>query len=106
MTRKRKTVLLVLPVMVLILALAVSGTGLAGSWKTSGQKTANSDNGKGVIHTLYQIYPDNNVYNAIYHVNKGKITVTGSIYPKSGPLKTHPKATTATTSPSPPTTLF
>jgi hypothetical protein len=111
MTRKRKGILLLVPVIVLVLVLAVSSVGMAaagGNGKGNGKGNASgngkvtsvteatattvsgvegkSNNGKGVIHEIYTA-PDGTVYNAIYHVNTGKLTVTGAIYPKSGPLK-------------------
>jgi hypothetical protein len=112
MSRKRKGVLLLIPVFVLVLVLAVSSVGMAaagGNGKGKGNANGNgkapavteataikaggvddkSNNGKGVIHQIYTA-PDGSVYNAIYHVNTGKLTVTGAIYPKSGPLKFYP----------------
>jgi hypothetical protein len=80
MSRRGKTVLLMLPVLVLILALLISGVGMAAPGK------GGSGNGKGVIHQIYTA-PSGTVYNAIYHVQNGKLTVTGAIYPKCGPLK-------------------
>jgi hypothetical protein len=80
MSRRRKTVLLLLPVLVLIIALLISGVGIAAPGK------GGSDNGKGVIHQTCTA-PSGTVYNAIYHVNNGKLTVTGAIYPECGPLK-------------------
>lgn len=79
MSRKRKAILLMLPVLVLILALLISSVGVAAPGK-------GFNNGKGVIHELYYA-PDGTVYNAIYHANTGELTVTGAIYPQSGPLK-------------------
>ncbi|MFH0916549.1 MAG: hypothetical protein V1912_08900 [bacterium] len=82
MSRRRKTLLVILPVALLIIALLLPGVGLASSGKGSG---------KGVVHQLYTA-ADGTVYNSIYHVNNGKETVTGAIYPKSGPLKFYPKS--------------
>ncbi|MCE5254401.1 MAG: hypothetical protein LLG45_09400 [Actinomycetia bacterium] len=72
-----------------------NGNGNGNGKKAGDETTATTaavdkgNNGKGVIHTIYTA-PDGTVYNAIYHVNTGVLTVTGAIYPQSGPLKFYP----------------
>jgi len=79
--RSRKTRLLILvPIVLLILALVIPTAVFAAPGK------AKSDNAA-VHSTIY--YPDTGVtYNVIYHKgDPNNMTVTGAIYPQSGPLK-------------------
>ncbi|MCL4367823.1 MAG: hypothetical protein M1337_01420 [Actinobacteria bacterium] len=74
MTRYRRTsLLIIIPVVLLIIALLVPAIGLAKP-------------GNGAVHKIYTS-PNGATYNAIYHPQTGHLTVTGAIYPKSGPLK-------------------
>lgn len=82
MSKKMKSLLLVLPVVVLVVVLLLSAVSAAAPLS------------KGVSHLLYQT-PSGTIYNVIYHVYKPaealyhspSWVLTHSVYPQCGPLK-------------------
>lgn len=79
--RSHKTrLLLLVPIIILILALVIPTAVFATPGKAKSENAA-------VHSTIY--YRDTGLtYNVIYHAgDRGNMTVTGAIYPQSGPLK-------------------
>lgn len=77
--KRRTALLLIVPIVLLLVVLLIPAVVSAGPGKAASDNAA--------VHKL--IYdPDAGLtYNAIYHPKDGTYTVTGAIYPKSGPLK-------------------
>jgi hypothetical protein len=80
MRRHTKHLLWLVPIVLLIIALLVPAMVSAAPGKAVSDKAA--------VHSTIYYQDTGATYNVIYHAgDPGKMTVTGAIYPKSGPLK-------------------